>query len=62
MTFSVMRYLPLVAGDPQPRAPYALNIQWGMRSARWNEDLQGLLLLLGEIAVLRMQRNENEPS
>ena len=33
-----------------------------MRSARWNEDVQGRLLLLGEIAVLRMQRNENEPS
>ena len=33
-----------------------------MRLARWNEDVQGRLLLLGEIAVLRMQRNENGPS
>src|SRR5438067_12862621 len=33
-----------------------------MRSQRGNEDVQGRLLILGEIAVLRMQRNENEPS
>src|SRR5438874_55701 len=31
-----------------------------MRLARWNEDVQGRLLLPGEIAVLRMQRNEND--
>src|SRR5207253_3044805 len=33
-----------------------------MRLARWNEDVQGRLLLPGEIAVVRMQHNENEPS
>src|SRR5437763_16521119 len=33
-----------------------------MRLARWNEDYHGPLLLPGEIAVVRMQRNENDPS